>query len=209
MQLETFWNENWSVKGNMIANMVLASLRPRFRGKSPKSRYKLARRLIDEAFERFRTAPDTPALGCQSSNCFGCCLHQKEIDVSGYEVDLILNRVTSETRLEEVVTRADALVAKKTGGACPLLSKDGRCTVYDIRPLACAAYHSLDRDACHSGANAKIAQAETLFIETALITGFGMRPVEEMDAGSQPQRFYLFQELAARGRARLQRRRAA
>ena len=136
-------------------------------------------------------------------------MHQKEIDISGYEVDRILNRVTSETRLEEVVVRAETLVAKETGGACPLLSQKGRCTVYDIRPLACAAYHSLDRQACHSGENAKIAQAETLFVETAIITGFGMRPVEDMDAESQPPRFYLFKEIATRGRARLQRRKAA
>ena len=209
MQRETFWNPNWTTKGNMIANFILMSLRPRFRGTSPKRRYKLARQLIDEAFARYRNAPDTPALGCQSSDCFGCCLHQKEIDISGHEVERILNRVTSETRLEDVVTRSEALVAKKIGGACPLLSREGRCTVYDIRPLACAAYHSLDREACHSGANAKIAQAETLFIETALITGFGMRPVEEMDADARPPRHYLFKELAARGRARLEARRAA
>ena len=193
----------------MIANVILNSLRPRFAGTSAKRRYKLARQLIDEAFKRYREAPDTPPIGCQSSNCFGCCLHQKEIDISGYEIDRILNRITSETRLEEVVICAETLVAKETGGACPLLSREGRCTVYDIRPLSCAAYHSLDRKACHSGANAKICQAETLFIETALIAGFGMRPVEEMDSGSQPPRFYLFKELASRGRARLEGRRAA
>ena len=130
------------------------------------------------------------------------------MDTSDYEVRRILNRVESENKLTDVVSRAEAIV-KKEGGACPLLSKEGRCTVYDIRPVTCAAYHSLDRAACHSGAQAYIPFHEMLYIETTVISAFGMVPVEMMDGQRSLPKVRLFAELARLGRARLQHGQAA
>lgn len=31
---------------------------------------------------------------------------------------------------------------------CPFLGEEGRCTIYDVRPLACRMHHSQDRAAC-------------------------------------------------------------
>ena len=207
--MTTFWHPGWTVEKNAFANLVVTALKPTFRGKSAARRYKLARERIDQAFERYRSAPDAPPLGCRSFDCFGCCLHQDEVGTTDFEVERILNRVQRERRLNDVVTRAEALVAKKTGGACPLLSQDGRCTVYDIRPLECASYHSLDREACHSGATAQIRYAPMLRIELTLISGFGMVPVADMDRRSPLPKKDLFDELARRGRARLGQRKAA
>ena len=191
-----FHHPGWTRKGNFIGNLVMTALKPRFAGKSHARRYKLARRLIDEAFDRYRNAKDVPPLGCGEAGCFGCCLHQKEVDTSDYEVERILNRVENEKRLGRVVARAEALSAKQGGGACPLLSTDGCCTVYDIRPLSCAAYHSLDRNTCHSGPKAEIPFAETLFVEATLIAGLGLVAVDEETNDIAAPRIRLFGELA-------------
>ena len=97
--MTTFWHPGWTPKGNMLANLVMVALYPKFRGKSPARRYKLARQLIDKAIERYRNAPDVPPLGCRRFECFGCCLHQKEVDTSDYEVERILTRSGKPMRL--------------------------------------------------------------------------------------------------------------
>jgi Fe-S-cluster containining protein len=36
----------------------------------------------------------------------------------------------------------------RAGIACPLLTAEGMCTIYDFRPLDCVTYHSMSREAC-------------------------------------------------------------
>jgi Fe-S-cluster containining protein len=57
--------------------------------------------------------------------------------------------VEQQGRLEEVQRRADQRRARGKG-ACPLLSRNGRCSVYEERPLSCRLYNSADREACRS-----------------------------------------------------------
>lgn len=200
---------DWSPAMNALATVMTPVLRRRFAGKTRPQAYKLARKLIDEAMARHRRNPGKEKIACRPTNCFGCCLHQIDIDSSVFEVDRILDAVDEQGRIEEVVARAERLAAKGTGGACPLLSREGRCTVYAIRPITCASYHALDREACHSGAKAETKHDKTLWVEMCLLAGFGLVPVEEMDRRGPLPRVHLFKELAARGRARLEGRRAA
>lgn len=202
-------NTGWSATGHILADRLMATLRLLFERKTVPQAHKLAHRLIEEALGRYRRDPEAAKIACRSRDCFGCCLHQTEIDVSAFEVERILDQVEADSRLPNVVQHAERLSQRGRGGVCPLLSHQGSCTVYKIRPLTCAAYHSLDRQACHSGATAKIKHAEMLWIETALIAGFGMVPPDEMTGGKPITRFRLFDELARRGRARLERKAAA
>lgn len=167
------------------------------------------RRLLDEAFDRHRRDPKMPRIGCRTDDCFGCCLHQIDVDSSPYEVEQILDQVEAEGRLEGVVKRAERLVAHGEGGACPLLNKAGKCTVYEIRPLTCAGYHSTSRHACTQGAKAKIPWHETLWVETCIIAGLGMVPVQVLQGHGEKPRHYLFDLLAKLGRIRLEAKEAA
>lgn len=53
-----------------------------------------------------------------------------------------VNRSFKRTRKLDSHARIRAKVA------CPLLSDDGICTIYQFRPLDCMTYHSLNRQAC-------------------------------------------------------------
>ena len=162
-----------------------------------------------KTIDTYKQLKDGPSVACQRQECFGCCLHQKEVDSSPFETDRILDRIAHDGNLVKVVERAERLVASGRGGACPLLLQNGKCSVYRIRPLSCAAYHSLDRQACHSGARAEIPHADRLFVQTAIIAAFGMFSVDAVLGPPPRPRFPLFKGLAERGRARLQQRKAA
>lgn len=193
----------WSPGAQGFIVSVIKRLAPVFEGKGPDQANQVAAGMIDDALSAYDRDPGTPSIACQSEDCFGCCLHQKEIDTSAFEVDRILDRLHAQDRMAEIVRRARRLARHRTGGACPLLGRDGKCTVYDIRPLTCRFYHSLDRVACHSGPKAEIPHAERLWIETALIAGFGMHGSKAMTSGSAPASFGLFKNLAERGDDRL------
>lgn len=202
--------EQMSPEVQAAGNALTAHLVPQFKGLSEAGRHKRARRLITAAFARYSQRRDVPPLGCGTGKpCHGCCLHQIEIDTSEYEVERVLDLVESEGRLEEIVARAEK-VSAAGGGACPLLSKKGRCTVYKVRPLSCVAYHSLDREACHQGAKARIPHHQALFMEASIIAGFGLVSVDElMTQGKRPLKVRLFKGLAEKGRKRLDARKDA
>jgi hypothetical protein len=60
-----------------------------------------------------------------------------------------------ERRVVENARRIDGMTAAEHRAAnipCALL-RDGRCCAYEVRPAACAAYHSLSRDRCERSFN--------------------------------------------------------
>lgn len=202
-------DRGWSALGHSHADAVMRRVGLKFKGLRPAKAHRLARRLIDGAIAKYRRDPNVPKIACRGQHCFGCCLHQKDVDTSPFEVERILNQVETDGRLANVVARAQRLVDHGKGGVCPLLSPEGRCTVYKIRPLTCGAYHSLDRQACHSGAHAKIPHAEMLWIETCMVAGFGLLGFDEISGTGRKPRYRLFEMLARLGRARLEAKEAA
>lgn len=80
--------------------------------------------------------------GGYSISCFTCtkdyCCHgKKTIDVSGIELKELKKFITPEN-----MKRAKAQITAKalTGHyTCPFL-EDGRCSIYNNRPIACASY---------------------------------------------------------------------
>lgn len=86
------------------------------------------------------------AIAC-GPRCPACCVYCDKIEILPIELRRILDLVERQGRLEEVARRAELRRARGKG-ACPLLSRNGRCTVYEERPISCRRYHSLDRAAC-------------------------------------------------------------
>ena len=195
-------DREWSPAGHQHASNVIARIMPMFKGLSRRQAYRLALRLIEEANGRYHRDPGTRPLGCRSHDCFSCCLFQKRIDCTAFDVGRILDQAEREGRLREVVSRASKLIEGGKGGACPLLSREGRCTVYKHRPLACAAMHSMDREACKDEFGMS-PHAELLWIETHVIAGFGMFPVDELMSGKRGDPPDLFAMLAELGGKRL------
>lgn len=76
----------------------------------------------------------------------------ERIEILPIELRRILDLVERQGRLEEVARRAE-LRRVRGKGACPLLSRNGRCSVYEERLLSCRRYHSLDREACRKCAH--------------------------------------------------------
>lgn len=194
-----------------MVGQVLEKFGGQFIGKSREQAYWIARRLLKKTFSDYRKGrpAGAPKVACRSTNCFGCCLHQKDVDTSPYEVASIIDRLDQENRLSEVVAKAEKLTIRGNGGACPLLGTDGRCTVYDIRPLACAAYHSPDYKACRGGAEAIIPRIDQLWAATSIITGMGLLPLEVLTSNGPKPRYFLFKMLAELGAKRLETREAA
>lgn len=103
-----------------------------------------ALRLVEIAREMAaRIAPLTP---CRSG-CSHCCC--QPVFISSWEAARIV-KFTGRKAVDPVATvpgpdRNDELRRRFSGVPCPFL-RNGRCTVYAVRPLACIGHHSLASD---------------------------------------------------------------
>jgi Fe-S-cluster containining protein len=158
--------------------------RPAFKGKSADERLDLAR-LHLEACSKFvdhkaRIELERP-IAC-GDRCAACCIYSDQVAVLPLELRRILDLVEREGRLEEVERRAKARQARGKG-ACPLLSRNGRCTVYAERPISCMRYHSVDREACrrcaHDGGRTSVP-----WIPALVATGLALGALAQWDPGT-------------------------
>lgn len=92
-------------------------------------------------------------IGC-SAGCGSCC-HQA-VDVTIPEAILLALEIgrDGDPRKPEVRARADEFAARtpedrfKKPIRCPMLGVDGRCSVYEMRPVVCRSYYSDSRERC-------------------------------------------------------------
>ena len=97
------------------------------------------------------------AIAC-APRCTFCC-HQR-VGVYAHEAIALLSRLRApasradaaaiETRIVANARAVDGMTVEQHRAAnlpCAFLV-DGRCAAYDVRPLACARYHSLSRARC-------------------------------------------------------------
>ena len=202
-------DREWSAAGHQHADRVIAAYSSTFATLPRAKAVRLAHRLIDDAHRNYQRVPGSVKIACRTDDCFSCCLFQKGIETVDFEVNKILDQVEREGRLSDVVRRAKRLVDSGKGGACPLLSKDGKCTVYKNRPLSCASMHSLNRELCKDP-KGKTVHSEQLWVETHIIAGFGMLGPAAFFAGMASELTVdLFERLAVLGGKRLRKKEAA
>jgi Fe-S-cluster containining protein len=118
----------------------------------------LSERIVRELTAEFSAASAAGAPIACVAGCTFCC-HQR-VNVFPHEAVAIVRRLRKafgpdeqaaiEQRILDNARRVDALTPGQHRSAnlrCALLV-EGQCSVYDVRPSACAAYHSLSRDRC-------------------------------------------------------------
>lgn len=111
---------------------------------APQAFDRRALRLVDIAREMAaRIAPLTPCGG----GCSHCC--RQPISISSWEAARIV-KFTGRKARDPVGAmpgpeRNEELRRRYSGVPCPFL-RNGRCTVYAVRPLVCIAHHSLAAD---------------------------------------------------------------
>jgi Fe-S-cluster containining protein len=94
----------------------------------------------------------TKPLAC-AKGCIHCCAIPPETDT--WEVDLIIGTLIAawtKDKRANWLSRAKRVQRKRKQMPhrpvfCPFL-EEGACSIYAVRPLACAAHHSLDVEAC-------------------------------------------------------------
>jgi hypothetical protein len=116
--------------------------------------------LMSDAFEYFRK--ERVGIGCQAG-CNFCC--HLRVMVYPYEAIALFRHLGTAMPAEvaqqvrERLRSNAARLRQAPAGTAPRIAcaflLDGRCSAYEVRPSACAAYHSLSREACerdHEGA---------------------------------------------------------
>lgn len=115
--------------------------------------------LTDAAAEALRTyIPLSDGRACHSG-CSACCHLYVGVDpgiaalvadhlrstLGADELQQLLKRL--EAAHATILSLPDPVLARIP---CPLLGKDGLCSIYDVRPLSCRAFTSADARACHA-----------------------------------------------------------
>jgi Putative zinc- or iron-chelating domain len=87
-----------------------------------------------------------------ASGCFFCCfLWTEALPLEVLRIAFHLQRTASPDDLAEVRRRLRERVASPLGDRpCGLLTAEGRCSVYAIRPMTCRGFHSFSRSACQA-----------------------------------------------------------
>jgi Fe-S-cluster containining protein len=99
-------------------------------------------------------ARDPASAPACSAGCSHCC--HVHVEATRAEVLAIADRLREKgegfvERLAaqvEIVAALDHEERWRARIACALLGDDGRCTVYEVRPLRCRAFHSCSADVC-------------------------------------------------------------
>lgn len=100
--------------------------------------------------------------GARLDCCAGCSICcSLRIEVYAHEVFLIADHILATFSDPELFALKERLAAHSEkvlaltpaehamqNHVCPLLQKDGRCSVYPVRPQTCRRHHSLDVTAC-------------------------------------------------------------
>jgi Putative zinc- or iron-chelating domain len=87
-----------------------------------------------------------------ASGCFFCCfLWTDALPLEVLRIADHLQRTASPDDLAEVRRRLRERVAGPLGERpCGLLTAEGRCSVYAIRPITCRGFHSFSKAACQA-----------------------------------------------------------
>ena len=130
-----------------------------------------AQQTIDEV------TANAPQLGCKSG-CAWCCYQPVEVTIP--EAILVAAQLTaaSDPRRAKMFDAADSGAnpggrERRAARACPLLV-DGKCSVYDDRPLMCRSIFATDGEQCRRSYVAALSGGETVPIEQFALAQYFM-----------------------------------
>ena len=125
------------VTEELVIEMTTKLLHLRNSCKSYDEYYQQLHFLIDD----YQIKAGIPELiGCTTRDCSFCC-HDKIIGAKA-EIDYVLSKATYINPVVQTEENYESLSFKDK--ACPLL-KDGKCTVYEFRPIICRT-HNVDKE---------------------------------------------------------------
>jgi Fe-S-cluster containining protein len=102
----------------------------------------------DEAVQHW---PERTAHACAPGCTFCCFLWTDALPLEVLRIADHLHRTTSPDDLAEVRQRLRQRLSAPLGHRpCGLLTTDGRCAVYAIRPMTCRGFHSFSKSACQA-----------------------------------------------------------
>jgi Fe-S-cluster containining protein len=126
------------------------------------------------------TVAEFAAAAADIQCCSGCtfCCHQN-VDVTVPEAILVALRLGDEADPRRAATLEAAALFKDlddeariaTGRPCPMLI-DNRCSVYEVRPLACRSFTSPDAASCHAALASLKAEKRVVPIDVYVVLQF-------------------------------------
>lgn len=115
-----------------------------------------------------------PQIACKAG-CWWCCT--KPAQVTAPEVLIIvmyMQETWDEARIEALKARTAKYMATMRGkpqskwvyqrARCPLLGDDNLCSVYEVRPLVCRSWTSVDASLCESGYKSRWSTGEFMMV---------------------------------------------
>jgi Fe-S-cluster containining protein len=117
--------------------------------RTPVEAWALLDHLHAAADDAVQHAPQRREHAC-APGCFFCCfLWTDALPLEVLRIADYLRRTAPPEVLAEVRRRlSERLTAPLGARPCGLLTAEGRCAVYSIRPLTCRGFHSFSKDAC-------------------------------------------------------------
>lgn len=160
-----------------------------------------------------RDPAGTPECAAGCSHC--CHVH---VDASRGEILAIAAELTAKRSVEELASLVERLAQRvrlvasmsdeerwRARIPCALLGANGMCTVYDVRPLRCRAFHSCSADVCReafAGDTEPVAPTNAALLRACEAAELGYeRALEEHGLSAAPTSLEagLFEALRDRG----------
>jgi Fe-S-cluster containining protein len=156
----------------------------------------VAHRELDAEHARAVARDPSYAPAC-SAGCSHCC--HVHVEATRGEVLAIARHLQKRESIEAFVERLASHVADvgdmdhrarwEARVPCVLLGEDGRCTVYEVRPLRCRAFHSCDAGICRdafAGASERAPEESAELVRACDAVELGYdRALEDAGFGSQ------------------------
>jgi Fe-S-cluster containining protein len=119
--------------------------------RTPAEAWALLEQLHSAADEAVQQWPQRQEHAC-APGCFFCCfLWTDAMPLEVLRIADHLQRTASPDDLAEIRRRLrERLSAPPGQHPCGLLTAEGRCAVYDIRPMTCRGFHSFSKAACQA-----------------------------------------------------------
>jgi Fe-S-cluster containining protein len=111
-----------------------------------KSFYRIADKLVANELSQSKT---TPACG---AGCNHCCrnMHITFCEDEAAQIAEAVSGLDEDERRKVInrLFRLNATGSGVSGGQCALLDDDGKCSIYENRPITCRTYHSTSAEKC-------------------------------------------------------------